>query len=437
MFVHEFGHFIAAKMCKMRVDVFSIGMSRRVLGWNKVSGFSFGSLPEDFQGNGHTDYRLSILPFGGYVKIVGMVDESMDISYAQGEPQPWEFRSKSTPAKLFVITAGVLMNLLLAYFIFTGANFLQPRINIKTTTLGYVAPKSPAEKAGLQTNDRILNVNGVTVKYWDEVFEQMLIRNMGRSFDVKLLRGGKEIALTVPQKTFPSNIEKDLLLYPAGYVTVVDSVLKNNPAYQANIKAGDEILMINGQPLSRGQAMNVFSSSKNKTVELSVKRAKDTIQIAVTPNAAGKIGVYMHDKFTGEVAYVSNGFFESLVLGAKDIQRITVLTFQMIKNVIMRNVEFSSAFGGPIKIAQYAAKSADSGGPGQFIMFIGMLSLSLAIFNILPFPVLDGGHMIIIIIEGIIKRELPLKLKVAIQNVGFALLIILLAFIVYNDIISL
>ena len=127
---------------------------------------------------------------------------------------------------------------------------------------------------------------------------------------------------------------------------------------------------------------------------------------------------------------------ESFVLGTKDIFQYTVLTFSSIKGVFKGDIEFSNAFGGPVKIAQFAAKSADLG-IVPFLRFIALLSLTLAILNIMPFPVLDGGHFVIILIEGLIKKELPIKFKIAIQNAGFVLLLILMAFILYNDILSL
>lgn len=118
VFVHEFGHFAAAKLTGMRADIFAIGFGKRLFGWNKKSRFTFGELPKDFDGQGNTDYRLCLLPLGGYVKIAGMVDESFDTDFADKEPQPYEFRAKSTWKKLIVITAGVIMNLLLALIIF-------------------------------------------------------------------------------------------------------------------------------------------------------------------------------------------------------------------------------------------------------------------------------------------------------------------------------
>ena len=139
--------------------------------------------------------------------------------------------------------------------------------------------------------------------------------------------------------------------------------------------------------------------------------------------------------YAGPVELKTHGFFESFYLSWQEIVRMTELTFKMLGKVISGNIEFGKAFGGPIKIAQFAAKSADSG-ILSFLYFLALLSLSLAIINIMPFPVLDGGHLVIIIIESIFKREIPVKVKVAIQNVGFVLLLILMAFILYNDILN-
>lgn len=202
VFVHEFGHFIAAKICRMRVDVFAIGFGKRLMGWNKLTGFSFGDLPEDFDGEGNTDYRLCLLPFGGYVKIAGMVDESFDVKFADKEPQPWEFRARPTYQKLFVITAGVLMNLLLAFFIFFGINYFQQKPLLKTTTIAYIAPGSKAEKVGFRDNDKVLRVNGKQVVYWEDVFAPVLIENMSKDLVYDVERNGTVQTINVPKRTF-------------------------------------------------------------------------------------------------------------------------------------------------------------------------------------------------------------------------------------------
>jgi regulator of sigma E protease len=169
---------------------------------------------------------------------------------------------------------------------------------------------------------------------------------------------------------------------------------------------------------------------------LSFLRGNDTLKTIVNPGKEGKIGIAVTDAYTGEFEYRTYGVLGSLTHAVENIGQYTVLTFSMLKNVITGKIEFKQAFGGPIKIAQFAAKSADAGAI-PFLYFLAMLSLTLAIINILPFPVLDGGHFVIIFLEGIFKRELPIKIKIAIQNAGFVILLLLMAFIIYNDIISL
>ncbi|HKI78257.1 MAG TPA: RIP metalloprotease RseP [Ignavibacteriaceae bacterium] len=437
VFIHEFGHFIAAKACGMRAEVFAIGFGKRLFGWNKINGFTFGDLPEDFDGGGHTDYRLSLLPLGGYVKIAGMVDESFDTEFADKEPQPYEFRARPVYQKVIVITAGVIMNLLLALFVFWGSNFFQGKQIVKTTTIGYVLPGSKADSAGFKTDDKIISVNGESVTDWDELRNAIFINTAGEDLDVKLLRNGSTESLHVNRSLIPENENVNTYLLPNGIRPVVGDVLNDSPAMKAGIKAGDIFLKLDNVPLfSAEETIQLVGKNKNKTLPLQVLRDKDTLQLSVTPGNDGLIGISISQAFTGPVDYKKYGFFESFYYGWKDVIRITDLTFTMMGKVIHGQIAFGKAFGGPVRIAQIAAQSADNGFT-SFMYFLALLSLSLAIINILPFPVLDGGHLIIIIIEAIIKREIPIKVKIAIQNTGFVLLLALMAFIIYNDILNL
>ncbi len=437
VFIHEFGHFIAAKSCGMRADVFAIGFGKRLFGWNKINGFTFGDLPEDFDGGGHTDYRLSLLPLGGYVKIAGMVDESFDTEFADKEPQPYEFRARPVYQKVIVITAGVLMNLLLALMVFWGSNFFQGKEVTKTTTVGYVAPHSTADSLGFSTNDKILAVNGKTVNDWEEVRSEILLTTLGEDLNVKLERNGQIQTVHIPRSKIPENKDGNLFLYPTGVKPGISEVLAKSPAQNAGIKAGDILLEMNSIPLHSGeQAIDIIHQNKSKTIQLVVLRDKDTLNMAVTPGSDGMIGVGIGTVFLGKVEFKKYGFFESFYYGWLDIVKVTDLTFAMAGKVFNGQIAFGKAFGGPVKIAQYAAKSADYGF-ATFMNFLAYLSLSLAIINILPFPVLDGGHLLIIIIEAIFKREIPIKVKIAVQNVGFVILLLLMAFIIYNDIMTL
>ncbi|NWF89386.1 MAG: RIP metalloprotease RseP [Ignavibacteriaceae bacterium] len=436
VFVHEFGHFAAAKLSGMRADIFAIGFGKRLLGWNKISGFSFGELPKDFDGQGHTDYRLCLLPLGGYVKIAGMVDESFDTNSLNQPPQPYEFRSKSLPRKVFVITAGVLMNLLLAWLIFWGANFFQEKEYWKTTTISEVLPGSLADSLGFKSNDKILSINNSKVTNWQEVSDAIYISTIGDDVTVEVKRNSENILVDIPRNKIPEQPHK-ILLVPVGITLAsIDSVISNAPADKAGIMPGDILLSIDNSPIRlRQQATEIISSNANKLLPITVKRGQDTLNLSVKPGEDGTIGVFILQSYTGPVEYKTHSFFESFMLSWQEITRMTELTFKMFGKVISGKVEFGKAFGGPIKIAQFAAKSADSG-ILSFLYFLALLSLSLAILNIMPFPVLDGGHLVIILIESIIRKEIPIKVKVAIQNVGFVLLLILMAFILYNDILS-
>ncbi len=437
VFVHEFGHFAAAKLTGMRADVFAIGFGKRLFGWNRISGFSFGELPKDFDGQGNTDYRLCLLPLGGYVKIAGMVDESFDTEFADKEPQPYEFRAKPTWKKIIVITAGVIMNLLLALLIFWGVNFFQGKQVITTTKIGYVEPGSTIDSLGFMVNDKILAINGKPVENWDDVRQDIFVNTIGQDVNVKFERDHKTETITIPRKDIPENETQERFIIPEGFQPAIGEVTKDSPAEKAGIKKGDIFLSLNGQKIySVQQTINIISGHKNTTMPLVVERGQDTVKLAVTPDEKGLIGVGLVTNPNAPVEFRTYGFFDSFYYGWMDIVRVTDLTFNMVGKVIGGQVAFGKAFGGPVKIAQLAAQSADTGFL-SFLFFLALLSLSLAIINIMPFPVLDGGHLIIILIEGITKREIPIKVKVAIQNTGFVILLLLMAFIIYNDIVNL
>jgi regulator of sigma E protease len=437
VFIHELGHFLAAKMTGMRADVFAIGFGKRLFGYNKKSGFSFGNLPKDFDGEGNTDYRLSLLPLGGYVKIAGMVDESFDTEFANKEPQPYEFRSKNFWQKTFVISAGVLMNLLLAIFIFWGANFFKGKPVTLTTTVGYVKTDSPADSVGFMKSDIVQTINGVAVNNWDDLRAEIYINTIGEDLNVKVLRNGVEENIFVPRKMIPDIEKQGELISPDGFKPYVAEVMKDSPAEKAGLLSGDIVYSLNDKVLGgSSEFIEIVSQSAGVELQACVVRASDTLNLAVTPGSDGKIGIAINDIFEGKSEYKTFGFFESFYVASADLINLTKVTFSVASKVIGGQVEFGKAFGGPVRIAQLAAKSADVG-IESFLFFLAVLSLSLALINIMPFPVLDGGHLLMIAIETIARREIPVKVKIAINNTGFVLLLLLMAFILYNDILSL
>ncbi len=430
-----FGNFFGVLLTQL--IAFAIGFGKRLFGWNQITGFNFGDLEKDVDLKGHTDYKICLLPLGGYVKIAGMVDESFDTEFASKEPEPFEFRAKPTYQKLFVITAGVLMNLLLAVVIYWGVNYFQGKQVMETTKIGVVADSSLAHQSGFRSYDEVNSINGTSVSDWEGLLTTLLIENMGNDVEVNVERNGEEYIFTAPKELL-SKAAQQSRFFPIGETkTVISDVMKNSPAEDAGIKAEDIVVELNNKQIfASGDLIEIVSSNKNTDLPIKLIRGEDTMSTVVNPGMEGKIGVAIGDAYTGKVSYQEYGVGESLSRGLSNVGTYTSLTLRMFGSIIKGDVAFEDNIGGPVKIAKFAAQSAEAG-MTPFLLFLAMLSLSLAIINIMPFPVLDGGHFVIILIEGIIGKELPIKAKLAIQNVGFVILMALMGFIVYTDIASL
>jgi len=436
VFIHELGHFLAARACKMRTDVFAIGFGKRLFGWNQINGFTIGDLPKDLDMQGHTDYRLALLPLGGYVKIAGMVDESFDNSFANTEPKPYEFRAKPTYQKLFVISAGVLMNLILTIAIFSGINYFQGKQVIKTTSVGIVEEGTTAYEAGFRSGDKVLAINGTEINDWQAIKTSLFIENSSAEKEVSVLRDSNKSSFAISLELLGKASQEQYFLPLAEVSPVISTVIKDSPANDAGIEPGDIFLSINSSNIkSTAETIKIISSNPDTELSLTILREEDTVLTAVTPGIDGKIGISLKDSYTGIIEYEEYSFFAAIGSGfGMSVQYVSV-TLDYMSRVILGKLEVAQAFGGPVKIAQIATESADAG-VIPYLGFLAMLSLSLAILNILPFPVLDGGHFVIILIEGIMRREIPIKIKIAVQNAGFILLLMLMAFIIYNDIIN-
>jgi regulator of sigma E protease len=303
--------------------------------------------------------------------------------------------------------------------------------------VGYVEEGTAADSVGFMSGDKILSINGKTVSTWEDVQAEMFIHTLGEDIKVDVERLGQKESLIIPRSKLPSDESQILFLIADGVRPMIGSVMDDLPAQSAGFKAGDILLSINEKEVyTSSQVINIVTANALKEISVTVLRNEENVLLNVTPAEDGKIGVSLNMKFLGDIEIRTYGFFESFYYGWLDIVTMTKLTFNVLGKVIAGNVEFGQALGGPIKIAKYAAQTADSG-IASFLKFLALLSLSLAIINIMPFPVLDGGHLVIILIEAVMKREIPIKVKIAIQNVGFVLLLMLMMFIIYNDIISL
>ena len=417
--VHELGHFLAAKFFRMRVDTFSIGFPPRAFG-------------KKF---GETDYCISWIPIGGYVKIAGIIDESMDTEFLNKEPQPWEFRSKPKWQRAIVLSAGVLMNLLLAAVIFWGIIFYQGKTIYPVTEIGHVTPNSPAAKAGLQIGDKILSINNNSVKQWDEIESSIYTESVTSDITLHVERNRTTVAISISRSDMPDFSEERFGILPAGLVAVVSAVDHGKPAEQIGLQPGDTILAVNGKSVGFGSLQEVIRANASKEVLLSWARGEQKMNARVTPTVEGRIGILLDNAYRGVTIYEQYSFFEALPIGMKELKMTGVLFISNMYQIIVGKASLSKSVGGPVKIAQMAKQSAENG-VVEFFGFIGLLSISLALLNILPFPALDGGHLLFLSYEAIFRRELPDKVRIVVQQAGFILLLVFMAFILYNDVMN-
>lgn len=423
VFVHEFGHFAAAKLCKMKVDKFYLF-------------FDFFNLRIFKFVKGDTEYGLGIFPLGGYVKVAGMIDESMDKEFINRAPEPWEFRSKPVWQRMFVITAGVIMNTLLAFAIFYTINLVQGKQKMETSTIGYISPGSLAVKFGIMQGDKIISINNNPVQYWDEVRGNIFIEGMGEDITLKVNSAGTVKDIFISKNDLRDQGERTLGIYPVGMEPVIQQVVDNRPAKTVGLQNGDIITEANGNLIGHSQQfVDIIKTNAGKDINIKWSRGGTQMNGVVKPDADSTIGIGI-GKYTGSVKIIKYNVLTAIPQGASDLWHYGVVLFvKSMWKIIKGDIAFSKAVGGPVKIAQYAGQSAE-GGFLSFLGFMAMLSITLAIINILPFPALDGGHFVFLLYEGIFRKPVSHKIQIVVQNIGFIILMAFMAFVVYNDIIN-
>ncbi len=434
VFIHELGHFLAAKMFGMRAEVFALGMGNRVLGWNTVNNFTWGKLDESVQLGNNTDYRLSAFPVGGYVKIAGMIDESFDTEFINKSAEPWEFRSKPVWQRIVVISAGVIMNIFLAIAIFWGINYVQGESLMQTTEVGAVMKNSAAEKIGLHAGDKILSINGKKIEHWEIIQSAIYLDNFGKDLSFTIQRANAETTLFASHASLPDMSEAGFGLIPNFTEAIISDVMKNKPAEKAGLKPGDVIISLNATKVfNQEHVIKIVKANPLKPLAIEWKHNGELKSGTVTPSAEGLIGIAIGSRYNGPTLIVKYGLFESLPHGLKQVESMTKLYAENIWQMFTGKVSFTKSVGGPVKIAQAASRTAEVG-IVNFLAFMAVLSISLAVINILPFPALDGGHLVILLYEAIFRKPLPQKFQQVVQQIGVALLLGLMVFVLYNDI---
>ncbi len=417
VFVHEMGHFLLAKLFKMRVDRFSIGFPPKIVG-KKI---------------GDTEYVLGATPLGGYVKIAGMVDESMDTDFAGSEPQPWEFRAKPVWQRVIVITAGVIFNIILACVIFVGLKYAYGEAHPVATDDGsvFVADSSLAYQIGLRTGDRVLAVGGKPFDPYGGT--RSLNALLADELTIEVEREGRQLRLQGPQDIM-TQLSRQGGLGISFDASAVGEVMPGSPAEAAGLQAGDRIVAIDGQPVRFWPQMTrLIQASEGRPITLAWERAGSAYEAQVTPEAT-------QDRYLvgigPSVRYESYSLGQALVSGVEDTWFNTKTIVINLKRIVTGRENLRDNLGGPVMVAKLTGQAAQAG-PYEFWTIVALLSITLAIVNILPIPALDGGHLVFLLYEGITRREPSLRVRMVMQQVGMVLLLSLMAFLVFNDILRL
>ena len=418
--VHELGHYLAAKLFGMRVDRFSIGFPPNLFSYRK----------------GETEYVIGATPLGGYVKIAGMIDETMDTEFMSQEPAEDEFRSKPVWQRMIVMLAGVIFNVLLAVLIYTLVTFSygEEVIPIRSVPGMYVEPGSLAADIGMQTGDRLIGINGEKVQTFNELFSPTSLTQRDVSFLVE--RNGVELSLSAPAD-FLDRINDEGFLDPSYVIpSVISSILPGSPAEAAGFEAGDRVISIDGNEVAYWNQLVSRIQSAEGELLIRVERGIQVLALEVTPDPAdGKIGIappLPRDVF--DIEQVDYSLPESAVFAAQKSGETMTGIVQGLGKMIRGEISVRNNLGGPVAIANVTREATVNRGWLGFWEITAFLSITLAIMNMLPIPALDGGHVLFLAYEGITRREPSPKVRMGLQQIGFILLVTLIILVTFNDI---
>ncbi len=415
--IHEFGHFIMARVFKIRVEKFYIFFDPwfSLFKWKR----------------GDTEYGVGWLPLGGYVKIAGMIDESMDLEQMQAPVQPYEFRAKPAWQRFMVMIAGVVMNILMAMMIYTGIRYVYGESYMANEDVkwGYVFNES-AERMGFRDGDKFVSIDGEAIDDINEVRSKLLLTKEDRHVVVD--RDGEQVAFTIP---FEQLLEmrrnreyEDLYLLRMPFF--IDS-LASPSAIESGLKVGDQVVALNGEKAIGAQEITeLLQQHKSDTVALTVMRGGVTNELNVPINAEGKIGVmFKGDVFQPRTRTFT--FFEAIPAGVGLAFDTVAEYWQQLKLISQPKTKMYEELGGFIAIGNIFPSEWDW---LRFWTMTAFLSVILAVMNILPIPGLDGGHALFTLWEMITGRKPSDKFLEVMQYVGFAILFALLIYANGNDI---
>jgi regulator of sigma E protease len=410
VFVHELGHFLVARMLGVRVITFCIGMGPKILKFKR----------------GDTEYAIAVLPIGGYVKMAG---ENPDEPHT-GAPD--EFLSRPKRDRFRILIAGPAMNIVLSVVLMTvvlaqGAQvpiFENDPVDVAVVTKG-----SPAEQGGITPGDRIIKVGSQRTATWEDFFLAIGGR-AERDVPITLLRQGRETVVTVRPEAQTKMRIGDIGVLPNVHPSI-RSLEANGPAAKAGLNVDDAVLALNGEPIVfSGQLSAEIRKHPEQLITLTVQRAGATLDIKVTPRRRGEIGLIgigIQDPFRT----VQPGYLGAVKMSLERNVQFAGLIVQTLRGLVTRETSPTQLMG-PVAIAQMSGDYAAAGWIA-LATFMATLSLNLGLLNLLPIPVLDGGHIFIMAVEGLVRRDLSMKMKERLMMAGFLVLMVLMVTVVYND----
>ncbi|MEZ2442598.1 RIP metalloprotease RseP [Chitinophaga sp. RCC_12] len=407
--LHELGHFIPAKLFKTRVEKFYLFFDP----W-----FSLFKIKK-----GETEYGIGWLPLGGYVKISGMIDESMDKEQLAKPPQPWEFRAKPAWQRLIIMIGGVTVNIVLAFFIYAMILWHWGETYLPTSAAKYgVVTDSLARSIGMKDGDKIVTIDHHHVEAFEAIPGDVIL---SEAKSIQVDRDGKTLDLPIP-----AGFTRQLLKQKAPFAMprlpyIADSTLPGSAAAKVGVKSGDQLIAINGATyLYYHEFATEIRKHKNENVIVTLVRGKDTLNLAAKLSEKGTFGVYPRDPFEYKVKKYT--FLESIPAGFhKSVDKLVKYVQQLRLIFVSKEVKVSESLGGFMSIAKLFPDAWDW---QMFWEMTAFLSIILAFMNILPIPALDGGHVLFLLYEIITGRKPSEKFLEYAQIAGMLILFSLLLF---------
>jgi len=415
--IHEFGHYAVAKWLGVRVEVFSIGFGKRLFGFRR----------------GETDYRVALIPLGGYVKMSGEnpTEERTD--------DPREFMNHSRWHRFLIAIAGPVMNIMLAVALLTVVymvHYEYPAYLDKQAVIEGVRRDSPAAQAGLQMGDRIVKIDGIENPTWEQVQPAVWL-SPNQPLTVTIQRGNQTFEKTLVPKAVTSSEVGSAGWYPEDAV-VVGQLEPDLPAAKVGMKEEDKIVAMNGQPVHSIEAMiESLQEIKSNPVDLTVLRGSETLHFHLTP-VLSKTEDPKESRYrlgflnTGEMKVTKLSFTQAVAQSLDQNRKYSLLLLELAKKIVQRKISLK-AVSGPIGIAQETGFAARQKGWSPLMELVAGISLNLGIFNLLPIPILDGGVILFLLLEGLMRRDISMNIKERVYQAAFVFLLLFAVMVIYND----